>query len=95
MNSDEVNFLVYKYLLESGFVHSAFTFAHESLVSRSVFADADVPPAALISFVQKGLQYVEIETHLQEVRFASHLHSYARPYNLVRIRCIVRSAGWH
>ena len=50
----------------AGFTHSAFTFAHESLVARSVVADADVPPGALISFMQKGLQYVEIESHLQE-----------------------------
>ena len=59
--------MVYKYLVESGFGHSAFTFAHESLVARSIVADADVPPGALITFLQKGLQYVEIESHLQEV----------------------------
>lgn len=52
----------------AGFSHSAFTFAHESLVARSVVADAEVPPGALITFLQKGLQYVEVETHLQEVR---------------------------
>ena len=68
VSSDEINYLVYRYLQESGFVHSAFTFAHESLVSRSIVADADVPPGALIAFLQKGLQYVEIESHLQEAR---------------------------
>ena len=67
VTSDEVNVLVYRYLIESGFGHSAFTFAHESLVARTVVADADVPPGALITFLQKGLQYVEIESHLQEV----------------------------
>lgn len=61
-----MNFLVYRYLQESGFLHSAFTFAHESLVARSVVADAEVPPGALLSFLQKGLHYVEVETHLQE-----------------------------
>lgn len=66
INSDEVNFLIYRYLQESGLAHSAFTFAHESLVARSVVADSEVPPGALLSFLQKGLQYVEIETHLQE-----------------------------
>lgn len=29
---------------------------------------ADVPPGALVSFVQKGLQYAEIEAHVNEVR---------------------------
>lgn len=66
MNSDEVNYLVYRYLQESGFTHSAFTFAHESLVSRSIVADSEVPPGALLSFLQKGLQYIEVESHLQE-----------------------------
>ena len=50
----------------AGFAHSAFTFAHESLVARTVGADAELPPGALVSFLQKGLQYVEIESHLQE-----------------------------
>lgn len=67
ITSDEVNLLVYRYLQESGFVHSAFSFAHESLVARSAVADAEVPPGALISFLQKGLQYVEVEAHLTEV----------------------------
>lgn len=66
ISSDDVNLLIYRYLQESGFGHTAFTFAHESLASRSIAADAQVPPGALISFLQKGLQYVETETHLQE-----------------------------
>lgn len=28
---------------------------------------ADVPPGALVSFVQKGLQYLELEANLTEV----------------------------
>ena len=63
ISSDEVNFLVYRYLQESGFVHSAFTFAFESVLAKSSVAGADVPPGALIAFLQKGLQYVDIEAH--------------------------------
>lgn len=62
VTSDEINLLVYRYLQESGFVHSAFSFGHESLVTRSTISGADVPPGALITLIQKGLQYVEIET---------------------------------
>ena len=53
-SSDEVNFLVYRYLQESGFLHSAYTFAHESLVARSAAAaaDGDCPPGALLYFLQ-------------------------------------------
>eukprot|EP00936_MAST-01D_sp_MAST-1D-sp1_P000688 g688.t1 len=66
ISSDEVNFLVYRYLQESGFVHSAFTFAFESVLAKSSVAGADVPPGALIAFLQKGLQYVDIEAHCNE-----------------------------
>ena len=66
VTSDEVNFLVYRYLQESGFTHSSFTFAYESLVTKSAVTASDLPPGALISLLQKGLQYVEIEAHLNE-----------------------------
>lgn len=53
--------------LSLGFVHSAFSFAHESFVTKSNILSTDVPPGALVSFVQKGLQYAEIEAHVAEV----------------------------
>lgn len=63
-----VRFAITMLHITAGFSHSAFTFAHESLVARSVVADSEVPAGALVTFLQKGLQYVEVETHLQEVR---------------------------
>ncbi|DAZ94565.1 TPA: hypothetical protein N0F65_004181 [Lagenidium giganteum] len=66
ITSDEVNFLIYRYLQESGFMHSAFTFAYESQLAKSSVINTDLPPGALISFVQKGLQYVGIEAHINE-----------------------------
>ena len=68
ISSDEVNYLIYRYLQENGFSHSAFTFAYESLVVKSTVAYTDIPPGALISFLQKGLEYVGIEEHINEVR---------------------------
>lgn len=41
----------------TGYTHTAFTFANESLVKQSGINGADVPPGALISFVQKGMLY--------------------------------------
>eukprot|EP00521_Asterionellopsis_glacialis_P014045 CAMPEP_0195293118 /NCGR_PEP_ID=MMETSP0707-20130614/11706_1 /TAXON_ID=33640 /ORGANISM="Asterionellopsis glacialis, Strain CCMP134" /LENGTH=866 /DNA_ID=CAMNT_0040353755 /DNA_START=24 /DNA_END=2624 /DNA_ORIENTATION=+ len=65
ITSDEVNLLVYRYLQESGFVHAAFTFSYESMLGRSTKRNSDkIPPGALISFLQKGLQYVGIEESL-------------------------------
>lgn len=66
ISSDEVNYLIYRYLQENGFTHSAFTFGYESLVTKSSVAQVDVPPGALITFIQKGLEYVGIEEHINE-----------------------------
>jgi len=65
-SSDEVNFLVYRYLQESGFQHSAYTFGIESHISQSNINGALVPPAALLNILQKGLQYTEAEISLGE-----------------------------
>ena len=66
ITSDEINYLIFRYLQENGFNHSAFTFAYESLVSKSTAAQVQIPPGALITFLQKGLEYVGIEEHLND-----------------------------
>lgn len=45
----------------TGFQHSAYTFGIESHISQSNINGALVPPAALLSILQKGLQYTEAE----------------------------------
>lgn len=53
----------------AGFVHTAFTFSHECAIARNrAFAKSKVPPGALITVLQKGLQLARIEAHLDEVR---------------------------
>lgn len=66
VTSDEINFLVYRYLQESGFLHAAFTFGYESYVHNANINAGSVPPGALISFIQKGLHYLELEANLNE-----------------------------
>jgi len=66
ISSDEVNYLVYRYLQESGFTHAAYTFGYESYIQKTSIAGTDLPPGALISFIQKGLQYLELEANLNE-----------------------------
>jgi len=62
VTAEEINFLVYRYLQESGFAHSAFSFAHESLVGRTRPRNSSsIPPGALVMFLQKGLQYIGME----------------------------------
>lgn len=66
LTADEVNILVYRYLEESGFAHTAFSFVAESQITKSPTAKVKLPPGALLAFLQKGLQYTEIEAHLNE-----------------------------
>jgi transducin (beta)-like 1 len=51
-----------------GFSHSAYAFGNESLIAKSSVALTDIPPGALITFLQKGLEYIAIEEHINEVR---------------------------
>lgn len=52
-----------------GFQHSAYTFGIESHISQSNINGALVPPAALLSILQKGLQYTEAEISIGEVGY--------------------------
>jgi transducin (beta)-like 1 len=80
ISSDEVNFLVFRYLQENGYSHSAFTFAYESLVAKSSIAQAEIPPGALITFLQKGLEYIAIEEHINE---DGSIHEFDNNYSLL------------
>lgn len=79
--------------MSAGFVHSSFTFGYESNVrnsdidrefaasSSNVFnlpPAAEVAPGSLISFLQKGLQYLQIET---EIRAVSHSQALVHKWN--------------
>ncbi|XP_068653834.1 WD40 repeat-containing protein HOS15-like [Aristolochia californica] len=64
ITSTELNFLVFRYLHESGFTHSAFTLGYEAGINKSPIDGNLVPPGALVTFVQKGLQYLELEANL-------------------------------
>ncbi|MFS7910271.1 putative transcription factor WD40-like family [Helianthus anomalus] len=64
MNSNELNYLVYRYLHESGFTHTAFTLGYEAALNKSTLDGNIIPPGALVTFVQKGIQYLELEANL-------------------------------
>ena len=42
ISSDEVNYLVYRYLQESGFTHAAYTFGYESYIQKTSIAGTDL-----------------------------------------------------
>ncbi|KAL9557536.1 hypothetical protein MBANPS3_001343 [Mucor bainieri] len=66
LTSEEINIIVYKYLQESGFRHTSFAFQFESQVEKSTYRDAPIQPGALINIIHKGLQFMEIEAHMNE-----------------------------
>lgn len=78
ITSEEVNYLVFRYLQESGYVHTAFSFGYESVVNKSTIDGSQVPPGALLSFLQRGLNYVEIEATLASVLASGSGDSTAR-----------------
>lgn len=66
VTAEEINYLIYRYLQESGFVHSSFAFAHESLAGKlRPKNSSSIPPGALVLFLQKGLQYIGMEESLR------------------------------
>lgn len=85
--------------LPAGFSHSAFTFGIESHISQSNINGTLVPPAALISILQKGLQYVEAEISINEVcSFLRIWQSFRLPLADLRRMCImipVHRSGVH
>lgn len=70
-----------------GFHHSAFTFAHESHMASVQIQPNLVPPAALVTFVQKGLQYMEAEANLEPVR-APYVCGAARSVSSLAPPCV-------
>jgi len=51
-----------------GFEHAGFALRNESMIHKSAINTSEVPPGALITLLQKGLQYVDIEWRLDSVR---------------------------
>lgn len=54
-------------LVISGFTHTAFTLGYEAALNKSTIDGNVVPPGALVTFVQKGIQYLELEANLTPV----------------------------
>ncbi|KAL9172326.1 hypothetical protein ABFS82_03G038400 [Erythranthe guttata] len=64
ITSAELNYLIFRYLNESGFAHSAFALGYEAGINKSTIDANLVPPGALVTFIQKGIQYLELEANL-------------------------------
>ena len=74
-----------------GYKHTAFSFSAESAVNEVRIDPATVKPGTLISYLQKGLQYAEVESHILEVcRIDEEKISGSVPY--VKLRTGPRSS---
>lgn len=47
-----------------GYIHTAFAFGYESHINKTTIDSSLIPPGALISFLQRGISYVQIESKL-------------------------------
>ncbi|KAK9377006.1 WD40-repeat-containing domain protein [Lipomyces chichibuensis] len=65
ISSKELNYLIWRYLQESGFSHATYAFQHETEADRLDEMYGPVTPIGLlVSVFQKGLHYMEIESLL-------------------------------
>ncbi|XP_075501365.1 WD40 repeat-containing protein HOS15-like isoform X1 [Primulina tabacum] len=84
ITSLELNYLVYRYLHESGFTHAAFTFGFESGLNKSSIDGNLIPPGSLVKVVQKGLQFVEMEANVTNAEIDEvDDFTYLRPLDLI------------
>lgn len=73
ITSDEVTFLILRYFKECGFEHSHYTYANESSIDSSSITGYQIPPGALITLLQKGLLYIQLERSIAAGNAAADL----------------------
>lgn len=71
LRANELNTLIYKYLLEAGLSHSAYTLFNEAVLAQPLQEFRfDVRSGHLLSLLEKALVYAKIEAHVSLVRLA-------------------------
>lgn len=63
ISADEINCLIYAYLQDSGFTHSAFAIRMEGHLERSPYLSKHIPRGELVELLSKSLLYLEVESH--------------------------------
>jgi len=63
LTPDQLNYLVYRYLLEAGYLHAAFSMIAETGMPNPGVSPEEVPVGSLVGLVQRGLQFADIELH--------------------------------
>ncbi|KAJ7919314.1 WD40 repeat-like protein [Mycena leptocephala] len=63
MTADEINCLVYAFLVDSGFKHTAFSLCMEGRLENSPNFSKHIPRGELVDLLSKSLLYREVESH--------------------------------
>ncbi|KAL5536012.1 hypothetical protein ACEPAF_4106 [Sanghuangporus sanghuang] len=63
ITADEVNQIIYAYLQDSGFLHTAFALRVEGRLEQSKHFNEYIPRGELVELLTKALLYTEVETH--------------------------------
>ncbi|KAJ7741048.1 WD40 repeat-like protein [Mycena metata] len=66
MTADEINCLVYAFLVDSGFKHTAFSLCKEGRLENSPNFSKHIPRGELVELLSKSLLYREVESHWKE-----------------------------
>nr|UXY86953.1 regulator of epidermal growth factor receptor [Cryptomonas paramecium] len=72
-NKEELNFLIFSYFQECGYLHSSFVFSQECNLNYLKYKNFSIPPGLLVSIFQRGLFYVEVENSFIQL-FRKNLH---------------------
>lgn len=83
IRADEVNFAIYRYLVENGYAHTAYTFRQEASLanfnpgttaaSRNRTQRQAFPAHCLITLIHKAMMYLWLEYHTDTVRLVQSL----------------------
>jgi transducin (beta)-like 1 len=57
--------MIYRYLQESGYIHSAYSFVNESQIGSTPQATAEIPFGSLITLLHKGILYTKLERQVE------------------------------
>lgn len=68
ITSADINALIYSYLEDAGFAHTAYALRHEGQLDLSPNLNVRIPRGELIRLLNKALLYSEAEAHYRRVR---------------------------
>lgn len=83
VTNEEITFLILRYFQESGFEHSLFTYMNEVQVDSSQIKGFQVPQGALITLLEKGLLYTQLERKMSTAKNIYDL-THSTPMSLLK-----------